>query len=198
MNPFNSEPLTREQLSQDCLCFLGIHGNPVKSSRFFLGRIHDLNVERLREHFVADPAAYKGIDPGPDRIRQLWESGEEGQLFFRKGLPEGLVDLEVDCRKFGSFEEAYSRLMLDLTRLAAQKIRLIIAEKDSTSHLYITGGFAKNPVFRTTLSLAFPDKQVFTSEVNNASSLGAALVMADKLWEGASSHLDLGLRKAMV
>ncbi len=198
MNPFNKETLTSEQLKQDCLCFLGVHGNPVKSSRFFLGRIHDLNVERIQEHFFTDAAAYKRVDPGPERIRQLWESGEEGQLFFRKGLPEGLVDLGVECRKFGSFEEAYTRLMVDLSRLVAEKIRLIMAEKDSTRHLYITGGFAKNPVFRTTLSLAFPDKQVFTSEVNNASSLGAALVMADKIWEGASSHLDLGLREVLV
>jgi len=193
MNPFNSEPLTAEQLKQDCLCFLGVHGKPVKSSRFFLGRIHDLNVERLQEYFFTGESAYKGIDPEPAIIREHWESGEEGQLFFRKGIPVGMVDLGVDCRYFGSFEEAYSRLMVDLTRQVVHAIGLIVSEKDSTKHLYITGGFARNPIFRSILCLAFPDKQVFTSEVDNASSLGAALVMAGKIWKGAADHFDLGL-----
>ena len=107
----------------------------------------------------------------------------------------GLVELGVDCGQFGSFEDAYARMMVDLTRQVVQSIDLIRAENDSTLHLYITGGFARNPIFRTILCLAFPDKQVYTSEVDNASSLGAALVMAEKIWEGASSHHDLGLRE---
>ena len=193
MNPYNQELLTREQLSQDCLCFLGVHGKPVKSSRFFLGRIHDLNVERLREHFFAPETAYQRVDPGSARIAELWEQGEQGCVFFRKGIPQGLVDLGVDCRRFTSFEDAYTRMMVDLTRHIVQSIRLIIAEKDTTRHLYVSGGFARNPIFLNVLTLAFPDKQVFTSEVDNASSLGAALVIADRVWEGSADHLNLGL-----
>ena len=198
MNPSNSEPLTVEELEQDCLCFLGIHGKPVKSSRFFLGRIHDLNVERLQEHFFAGEEAYKTVDPGYGSIRELWESGEEGQIFFRKEIPVGLVELGVDCRQFGSFEEAYSRMMVDLMRRVVHSIELILAENDSTEHLYIAGGFARNPIFRTVLCLAFPGKRVFISEVDNASSLGAALVISDNIWEGSSTSLDLGLSEVKV
>ena len=142
MNPFNNEPLTVEELSQDCLSFLGVHGKPVKSSRFFMGRIHDLNVERLQEHFFTDEEAYKRVDPGSDVIREIWVKGEE-QVFFRKGIPVGLVDLGVDCRQFGTFEEAYSQLMLDLSRKVVHAIKLIISEKDSTKHLYVSGGFCQ-------------------------------------------------------
>lgn len=195
MNPSNSESLTEEELEQDCLCFMGVHGKPVKSSRFFLGRIHDLNVDRLEEHFFVDESAYKEVDPGLPTIRQLWDSGEETQVFFRKGIPVGLVDLGVDCRQFGNFEEAYARMMVDLMRKVVRSIELILAEKDSTQHLYITGGFARNPIFRTIMCIAFPGKRIFTSEVDNASSLGAALVMADKIWEGATLNLELGLRE---
>jgi len=198
MNPSNSEPLTVEELEQDCLCFLGIHGKPVKSSRFFLGRIHDLNVERLQEHFFAGEEAYKTVDPGYGSIRELWESGEEGQIFFRKEIPVVLVELGVDCRQFGSFEEAYSRMMVDLMRRVVHSIELILAENDSTEHLYIAGGFARNPIFRTVLCLAFPGKRVFISEVDNASSLGAALVISDNIWEGSSTSLDLGLSEVKV
>jgi sugar (pentulose or hexulose) kinase len=194
MNPFNREALTTEELREDCLCFLGVHGKPVKSSRFFLGRIHDLNVERLQEHFFTDQSAYKKVLPDTTLIRELWDAGGEGQVFFRKGIPVGLVDLGVNCRQFGSFEEAYTRLMLDLTLRVVHSIELILEADDSTRHLYITGGFARNSIFRTVLCLAFPHKQVYISEVDNASSLGAALMIAEKVWEG-TSPLELGLRE---
>ena len=195
MNLSNSEPLTAEELKQDCLCFLGVHGKPVKSSRFFLGRIHDLNVERLEEHFFVDEDSYKEVKPQLSTVRELWESGEETQVFFRKGIPVGLVDLGVECRQFGSFDEAYTRFMVDLCRNAVHSISLILGEKDNTEHLYITGGFARNPIFRTIICLAFPGKRVFASDMANASSLGAALVMADKVWEGATLNLELGLQE---
>lgn len=198
MNPFNDEPLKKEELEQDCLCFLGIHGRPVKSSRFFLGRIHDLNMERLEEHFFVQQNFYKTVDPGPDRIREVWEAGTEGQIFFRKEIPVGWVDLGVECRQFGSFNEAYTQLMVDLMRNVVYSIQLVLPENDRSKHLYLTGGFARNPVFRTVLCLAFPDKQIYTSEVDNASSLGAALVIADNIWEGASGKLDLGLQEIRI
>jgi sugar (pentulose or hexulose) kinase len=140
-----------------------------------------------------DESAYKGVNPGVDTIRELWESREQTQVFFTKGIPVGLVDLGVDCRQFGSFEEAYTCLMVDLMRKLVRSIELILGEKDSTQHLYITGGFVRNPIFRTIMCLAFPGKRIFTPEVDNASSLGAALVMADRVWEGSAQDLELGL-----
>lgn len=124
---------------------------------------------------------------------ELWESGEEKQIFFRKGIPEEWVDRQVELNQFESFEEAYTHLMVDISRHAVSAIALIIAEEDKTKHLNITGGFAKNPIFTSILSLAFPDKQIFISEVDNASALGAALVIAENIWKGVTSSLDLGL-----
>jgi sugar (pentulose or hexulose) kinase len=107
------------------------------------------------------------------------------------------VDHRVDLGQFASFEGAYVRLMTDLSRQVVDSIKLVLPKNDHTRHLYITGGFARNPVFRTILGLAFPDKQVFTSEVDNASSLGAALMVVEHVWKGASDHLDLGLSELM-
>ena len=45
------------------------------------------------------------------------------------------------------------------------------------------------------MALAFPGKHVFTSEIDNATSLGAALVIADRVWKNASESLDLGLKE---
>lgn len=195
MNPFNNEPLTSVELKQDCLCFLGVGGEPVKSSRFFMGHIHDLNVEPIQKHFQVNQSAYKTVSPDLETIQKVWEEGEGGQVFFRGGIPGDWVDHQADISQFLSFEEAYLQLMVDLFRYAIQAIELILANNDHTRHLYITGGFAKSSIFTTILSLAFPGKKVFTSEVDNATSLGAALVIAEELWEGSLQRLDLGLKE---
>lgn len=193
MNPFNQETLKAVELKEDCLCFLGVHGKPVKSSRFFLGRIHDLQVTYLQEYFRKGESAYKSVYPGYRMISELWRSGEKAELFFRNIPKEDWADSRVDPVQFGSFEEAYTRLMVDLSRRVVHAIGLIIAKSDLTRHLYITGGFARNAIFNTILALAFPNKTLFASEVDNASSLGAALVISEHVWKGVSSHLDLGL-----
>ena len=77
-------------------------------------------------------------------------------------------------------------------------IKLIIPLKDVTKHLYITGGFAKNPLFTTIMALAFNEKRVFTSEVDNATSLGAALVTAGQIWNTPGASLDLGLKEVII
>jgi sugar (pentulose or hexulose) kinase len=48
MNPFNSTPLTAEELDADCLCYLTPEGRQVKSSRYFGGDEHENPVETPR------------------------------------------------------------------------------------------------------------------------------------------------------
>ncbi len=195
MNPFNQEPLTAEELSRDCLCFLSVNRTPVKSSRFFLGRIHDLNVDRMVSHFGVKPDAFKEIRAEPHEIKRLWEADKESRCYFPGGIPEGLVDESVELSQFDSFQDAYSSLMADLTRLVIESVKLVFGMEDHTKHIYITGGFAKNPFFTTLMALAFPGKSVFTSQVDNATSLGAALVISEKVWTGVSHVPDLGLKQ---
>jgi sugar (pentulose or hexulose) kinase len=86
--------------------------------------------------------------------------------------------------------------MAELTGLAVEAARLVVPEDDATTHLYITGGFSRNPVFTSFLASHFPDKQVFTSRVDNASSLGAAMVIHQEIWGTAQGSFDLK-RKAV-
>ncbi len=195
MNPFNHEPLSAEQLEKDCLCFLSVNQTPVKSSRFFLGRIHDLNTDRLAGYFGMDQGAYKEVSPGPGEVHQLWKDQMQHRCFFLDGIPNDLVDDSIDLSQFQSFHQAYARLMLDLTSQVLSSIDLIIPDEDQTRHVYIAGGFAKNPFFTGLMALAFPGKSVFTSQVDNATSLGAALVISEKVWPGVPVTPDLGLRR---
>ncbi len=110
-------------------------------------------------------------------------------------MPEDFIDKDADLGMFGSFREAYHQLMIDLTTLTADSINLVITPEDQTKNLFITGGFAKNPLFTRLLAARFCDKTVFTSEIANATSLGAALVLWKCFGDVAEPELDLGLQR---
>ncbi|PID91050.1 MAG: carbohydrate kinase [Bacteroidetes bacterium] len=174
MNPFNPEPLSAEELKNDCLSYLSIQQKPVKSARFFLGHIHDLNVDRLCKAFSKNKTAYKEVGLNRKLLNRLMK---EAPTFFAEGLPEAYLDRDVDLTVFTGFEEAYHRFMIDLTKLAIESVRLVIPKKDRTKRLYISGGFSKNPIFLELLRMAFPEKRVLAADIANASSLGAAMVL---------------------
>jgi sugar (pentulose or hexulose) kinase len=44
-------------------------------------------------------------------------------------------------------------------------------------HLYITGGFTRNRIFTKAMALLLDGKEDYTSEIDNATSLGAAMLM---------------------
>ncbi len=59
LNPFNDEPLTAEELAQDCLCYLTSEGKNVKASRYFGGYEHDEFVKKLAKEHRAPLDFYK-------------------------------------------------------------------------------------------------------------------------------------------
>src|SRR5690606_37724970 len=61
LNPFNSSPLTEEELQQDCLCYMHYKGQPVKASRLFAGFEHEQQVKRIAAHFNQNTAKYRSL-----------------------------------------------------------------------------------------------------------------------------------------
>ncbi len=194
MNPFNPAPLTAEQLKKDCLAYLSIQQNPVKSSRLFLGHIHDVNIKRLSKNFNVDESAYKKVGIDEEILRSLFQKHKDERVFFKEGVPEDYIDQAVDHTVFNSFEEAYHQLIVDLVNLTVESINLIIDGEDSTKNMYITGGFSKNPIFVKLMANRFPGKKIYTSEIANATSLGAALVLWKALDPEFHPVIDLGLK----
>ncbi|MFO7670418.1 MAG: hypothetical protein R6W31_12220, partial [Bacteroidales bacterium] len=156
---------------------------------FFLGHIHDVHTGIMEAHFGEEPGSYKRVRPAPGELRRLW-SVEQEHVHFS--------GLQSELSVFSNFREAYACFMHDLTRQAVRSVKLVITETDRIKRLYVTGGFAKNPFFTGFLSLAFPGYTLFTSEVANATSLGAALVIAGKVWPGFSPFRELGLTEVIV
>jgi sugar (pentulose or hexulose) kinase len=99
---------------------------------------------------------------------------------------------QIDMYEFASYEEAYHQLMIELCGYTADSINLILPENDETSNIYITGGFSGNRIFVRLIREAFPAKKVWTSEIGNASALGAALVIS-----GPAPDLNLGLAECV-
>jgi sugar (pentulose or hexulose) kinase len=198
MNPYNTEKLTVEQLDRDCLCYMSVTRQPVKSSRLFLGNMHDTGIKMLNEHFGTTEDFYRNVKFDQDLLKMLNSrySGDK-RAFFNSGPESREFKERIDLFDFKSFDEAYHQLMNELCDLTIGSIRLILPEKDKTENIYITGGFAKNNLFVRLMARSFLSKKVYTSEIYNTSALGAAQVIYDTV-TGKKPELNLGLTECQV
>lgn len=198
MNPFNSEALTSEELEQDCLCFMSPEKQQVKSSRLFMGYFHEVWVEKMAEYYHLDNRFFKRIENDTELIEGLEKKYGKESVFFPTGkesFEEGLKN--VDLTMFIDHNEAYLKFLIDLTELCVKSIKLIIASSDDTKYLYVSGGFARNKKFIPMLAKHFPDKKLFTSEIDNSSALGAALVIGERM-NKEEMEMDLGLKECLI
>lgn len=196
MNPFNTEILTAEQLDRDCLCYMSINQQPVKSSRLFLGHLHETAVSMLNSHFRTSEDYYRSITTDRELFKILRSrySGDR-RIFFESGPESRELRDRINLYEFLSFEEAYHQLMIELSYLEVEAIKLVLPEQDDTNNIYITGGFSRNHLFITLLAEAFPLKKVYSSEIHNATALGAALVLLNYIGPGKELKLNLGLNE---
>jgi hypothetical protein len=195
MNPFNSEILTAGQLDRDCLCYMSITRQPVKSSRLFLGHLHETAVKMLSDHFKTSTDFYKTLKPDV-KLLETCRNKYTGKRFFVGNEPYSReIKDKLDFFEFKSFNEGYHQLMLELSELTVEAIGLVIPAEDDVGNIYITGGFSDNRFFTRLISESFPMKNVYTSEIKNATALGAALVILPSLDPSRSVFTDLGLNQ---
>ncbi|MFA9370173.1 MAG: FGGY-family carbohydrate kinase [Labilibaculum antarcticum] len=192
MNPFNDQPLTSNQLKNDCLCFLTPEKRQVKSSRLFMGHFHETLVFKLNDFFLTEADFYKEIPCNSDLVELVNQKFKDELYFFPEGIGnfDQAVD-KLDFSVFKDFTEAYTRMVVELTQLCIFSIELIIPQKDITKTIFISGGFSRNKIFVSLLSHYFTDKKVCTSEIDNASALGAALVVAANVDGFITDNIEL-------
>ncbi len=171
-NSFAAKPLTSYQLERDCMNFLTPEGSGVTASRLFMGREHDFQVARIAEYFKVEPDFYKGVafdskilDKGAPPFYSACMTGNGPK-------PERNTQ-EWQISAFASAEEAYHHLMNGLVELL--KLSLQLVGINDVSSIYIDGGFAKNEIFGKLIARAYPEQQVFATDLPYATSLGAAL-----------------------
>ena len=179
LNPFNSTPLTVEELKNDCLCYLQFEGKPVKASRVFAGYEHEQQVKRIAAHFGTDVISYRNAAFDPGIIEGLRKNGKavpeagletiKESLFSKRNLSDYATDLI-----------AYNQLMLDLVDQQFHATQRVLKETN-VKRIFVDGGFSKNAIFMNLLSAAFPELEVFAASMAQATAVGAALAI-HKSW----------------
>jgi sugar (pentulose or hexulose) kinase len=188
MNPFNTELLTAEELDRDCLCYMSITRQPVKSSRFWLGHLHETAAKRIADHFGKSEDYFKKVKADNQILSALKSKYSGRKIFFKPVTYLRDLNESIDMYEFSTYEEAYHQLMIELCEFTVESVNLIIPASDDTTNIFITGGFSGNKLFVRLIADAFPFKRVWTSEIGNASALGAALVIS-----AARPAVNLGL-----
>ena len=171
MNPFNTLPLTEEELEQDCLCYMSYEGKPVKASRLFAGNDHEQQVKRLGDYFHKAHNYYTEIIYEADLVNEIDKTQEPASVITGK-YPS--VFAHRNLNQFASYEEAYHQLLFDIMQQQKRSVSLVLSGQ-KTDRIFVDGGFAKNHVFMQFLANAFPGINVFAATVSQASAIGAAL-----------------------
>ena len=193
MNPFSSDKLTAEELKKDCLCYISVNQNQVKSSRLFLGHIHEINCVKLSAHFGVDEGEFKNVKLDKVLLKRLISENQFD--FFPNSIPADYYG-DFNCLdKYPDFKSAYHQLMFELSVFEAEAIRFVLDKADTTENIYISGGFARNEIFTALLATFFTDKNVYTTELYNATALGAAMVISP---DKNINDVDIKLRKIVA
>lgn len=169
LHPFNTSPLTASELKQDCLCYLSWDGPQVKASRFFGGYIHQEQAAQIARHFGLPPHHYSSLYSDPavrhSMMRKQQDYTARPDLFNKK-----------DFSEYANYAEAYIDLLIALVKAQVESTRLVL-KGSAVQHIFVDGGFSRNPLFLDLLAQAFSPLPVYAAELAQASALGAAQVM---------------------
>jgi sugar (pentulose or hexulose) kinase len=150
LNPFSTEPLTPEDLQQDCLCYLTLAGRPVRAARYFGGYEHDRFAQEIAETYGVSAGFYRSDPLSP-------EAG-------------------VTQSRWQAAWTAYETAMQALMEKQVHAVRLAMG-RSAVQFLFVDGGFSKNHLYMRLLAAAFPDIRVRAAEIAQATATGAALTV---------------------
>lgn len=190
MNPFNNQPLTFEELQDDCLCFLHFQGKPVKASRLFSGNEHEVQTKRLANHFGVSIDTYKAVTYDKDIVKQLrGVNFNSASSTHQKQILKQFPFENRNLNDFKNYEIAYHQLLLDIVAQQIISTNLVI-HNSPVKKVFVDGGFSKNPIFMNLLAEAYPEMEIYAASMAQASALGAALAI-HKSWNPKPIQNDL-------
>ena len=173
LNPFNRLLLTKDELQNDCLCYLTYQDKLVKASRLFAGNEHEQQVKRISDHFNKSAAQYKTMEFNPEIIAKLQKKNisEKGKLSLKTSW---FAERNLD--DFSNDEEAYHQLMLDIVDQQDVSTQLVLKGTD-VKRIFVDGGFSKNSIYMNLLAGRFPGMEIFAASMAQATAMGAALAI---------------------
>ena len=128
--------------------------------------MHDEEVKKIGARFNCAHDFFKGISYDPE---------------FDPG--------QINSPDNETLSQVYHQLIFELVekQIAATKLAL---GKSNVRKIFVDGGFSKNVIFMSYLLRAFPDYELYSTSLAQASSLGAALVFRNHL---NANQIDSGL-----
>lgn len=195
LNPFNSQPLTKEELKKDCLCYLTFQGKPIKASRLFSGFEHEQEVKRIAAHFKTAVAKYKTSKLDLNLLEEYLPKEDLHQYFDE--LKDDAFDFtKVDLSKFDSDEKAYHFLIFTLVFKQYKSIQLVL-KGTSVKRIFVDGGFSKNAIYMNLLAMVFPEIEIYAASMAQATAMGAAVAL-HKHWNPKPLPTDMIALKLFV
>ncbi len=176
LNPFNSNPLTKEELECDCLSYLQYMGTPVKASRLFAGHHHDTQVERIADHFNQNSDHYHNVAYNSELLAKIFDRSKKDQPGDPKSILKELPFATRDLSDFSDDQEAYHQLMYDLVIQQHTSTQLVL-RGTPVKKIYVDGGFSNNSIYMNLLATFFPQMEVYGSSIPQATAIGAALAI---------------------
>lgn len=168
-NPFNKQTLTPELLRQGCVNYLSPRGEAILASRLPLGQEHDYQVARIAHHFNLPADFYQALD-SVQSTEQLTD--DFGPSWLSAAALAKMPVTEWSLASFDTAADAYRHLMHALANRLRAAIDLVRQHEDT---IFVDGGFARNPLFMQYLSRHYPDVQLRTLEVPQATAIGALI-----------------------
>ena len=179
MNPFSKESLTQNQLKNDCLCFMTPDKQQIKSSMQFLGRVHEVNAIELSNHFGVTKSHFLELTLNKELCASILAKNEH--KFFPGDIADDFKSELKDFDCFGDYEHAYYQLIYEITSRVHQGIMRILDKDNKLKEVYISGGFNRNDMFVEYLHQMMPEQKILFPKGENASALGAAMLMKNYL-----------------
>ncbi|MCJ8166550.1 FGGY family carbohydrate kinase [Pontibacter sp. E15-1] len=181
LNPFAKEPLSQDDLQQDCLQYLTFRGDKVKASRQFIQNAHEVQVNRLAAYYNKPLTYYQ-------TVRYDAHLTEEAVLYA--GYADARTPIPVkekralstrfalDLALLSTYEEAYHRLLELIVQQQLNSL-FVAAEGDLSGFrsLIVDGDFSRNELFMAMLRRKLPNLKVKSGRSAQDSALGAALAL---------------------
>ncbi|GAB3726256.1 FGGY-family carbohydrate kinase [Hymenobacter agri] len=169
-NPFHEPALTSELLAQGCVNYMSPKGEPRLAARLPLGQEHDFQVKRIAQHFQVPPDFYQALELAWP-VAQLTDTFP---LTWPSTLPQPGEEAAANwsLNKFATAAAAYQHLMYALVNRLQTAIAAV---RQAEEVILVDGGFARNPLFMQNLSRCYPDVQIRTLEVPQATAIGALI-----------------------
>jgi sugar (pentulose or hexulose) kinase len=191
LNPFAEGPVSRKDIASDCVSFMRIAGQPVRSTRLFLGKEYDLQVAALAKYFKVSTEHHKTVPFDHDIF---WEISTDIKPMFKwESFKTDTMPVETTI-PYDCFEKAYCHLMIELVKLQVENIKLAMGG-DVIKKLYVDGGFSDNDSYISLLTHYLQGMKLHTTSSSLGSALGAAIVISDSQLDSQFLKKNYSLKK---